>query len=206
MTSRELSALISAGLVLAGTVWYIVVAIGGTKVKPVLASWIVLAGTMTLSYATYWTSPKHNLVSNACNAASVLSTLSILATVIGLNLGNRRKVKFSSFQKWCLLISGLIAAYWIILVFGLYGTGTIPNILTQILMLIGYLVTAERLWNAEKNTESLMTWGMIALGSSVAVYTSIVSRDWLALLYAGRAAIAATTIVGLMYRLEKKKS
>jgi len=44
MTAREFSALISAVLITVGTIWYIVAALKGTKVKPVLASWIILGG------------------------------------------------------------------------------------------------------------------------------------------------------------------
>lgn len=206
MTLRELSALASAILVIVGSIWYIYVTLRGDKVKPVLASWIVLSGTMTLSFATYWTSPRHNLVSNACNATSVISTLSILITVFWLNARGWGcgAIKFSGFQKWCLATSGLIASFWVTLVWGFHGTGFVPNVLTQILMIVGYLVTVERLWRATKNTESLFTWSCITVGSAIALYTGIVSSDALATLYATRATVSSATVVWFMYRIERK--
>ena len=89
MTLRELSSLMSAVFVIVGAVWYIYAALRGDKVKPVLASWIILGGTMTLSFATYWTSPKHSLVSNGCNAGSVIACLSILATTFWIHFTRR---------------------------------------------------------------------------------------------------------------------
>lgn len=205
MTLREFSALTSAILVIVGTAWYIYVAIWGDKVKPVLASWIVLSGTMALSFATYWTSPGHSLVNNSCNAASVISTLSILVTVLWLHLRNGgAAINFSEFQKWCLMISGMVATLWVTLVWGFHGTGIVPNILTQMLMVVGYLVTAEKLWQSTKNTEPLFTWLCIMVSSMVALYTGIVSSDALATLYAARATVASTTIVWLIYKVELK--
>ena len=201
---REWSAVISAVLVTVGTVWYILVALRGTKVKPVLASWIVLGSTMTLSFATYWTSPKHSLVSNACNAAGVLSTLSILVLAIWLSWKKGGPVSFSRFQKWCLVVSGLIAAFWVVLVWGLGGSGIVPNILTQVLMIVGYLVTAEKLWSAPKNTESFFTWYCLMVASAIALYTATVSSDELAMLYSVRALVASATLVVLMHRIERK--
>jgi len=206
MTLRELSALVSAVSILVGTVWYIYFALRGDKVKPVLASWIIIAGTITLSFATYWTSPKHSLVSNVANAASVLAALSILITVFLLSLRGRKAIIFSIFQKWCLVISGLIAVFWVTLVWGFNGTGFVPNILTQFLMFVGYLVTAEKLYRSTKNTESIVTWSCIVFGNAIALYTGIVSSDTdiLAIIYAGRATVLSVTIVGLMCRIEGK--
>ncbi len=206
LTLREWSAIVSATLVIVGTFWYVTLVLLRIKIRPVLASWIVLAGTMTLSFATYWTSPRHSLVSNACNAASVISTLAILGAVIWIHWKTGGELRFSLFQKWCLGVSASIAALWITLVWGLHRTGTVPNVMTQILMLIGYLVTAEKLWRATKNTESFFTWGCIMIASAIALYTAWVSRDVLAGLYATRATLASATIVVLMYRLERRQN
>ena len=206
MTLREFTALVSAVLITVGTIWYIYVAIKGDKVKPVLASWIVVCGTMVLSFTTYWTSPKHSIVSNASNVAGVISTVGILITVLWLNLKNEGVIHFSRFQKGSLAAASVIATFWVIIVWGFNRTGFYPNILTQILMLVGYFVTAEKLWQATKNTESLFTWTTIMIGSAIALYTGIVSRDTLATLYATRATVTSATIVWLMYRIELKNS
>lgn len=174
--------------------------------KPVLASWVVMGGTMTLSFATYWTTPNRSLVSNACNAISVVSTCSILIVAIWLTIKERKGISFNKFQKVCLSISLVIATFWVVLVWGLKGTGIIPNILTQVLMIIGYLVTAEKLWMAKGCSESFFMWWCVSIASAFALYTAIVSHDKLAILYATRATITSFTLVGLMYRAERKAS
>lgn len=204
MTPREISALVSTILVIVGTIWYIYLALKGVKVKPVLASWVVIGGTMALSFATYWTTPNRSLVSNACNAISVLSTGSILITALWLAMRQGKKLSFTSFQKGCLWTSLAIAVLWIVLVWGFKGTGIIPNILTQVLMLIGYLVTAEKLWHAKGNSESLFTWWCILLAGITALYTGIVSHDKLVILYAARTTFGTVILVWLMYRAENK--
>ena len=204
MTLRELSALASAVFIIAGAIWYVYVAIRGDKVKPVLASWAIISGTMSLSFGTYWTSPNHSLVNNAANAASVIATLIILITVFCLSVRNREAIRFSRFQKWCLVVSGLIVSFWVTIVWVFHGTGIAPYILTQILMFVGYAVTAEKLWRSTKNTESLFTWSSIMLGCAIGLYTAISSGEGLSIIYAGRATVTTATIVWLMCRIERK--
>ena len=204
MTPREMSALVSVIVAIIGTVWYVQLALRGIKVRPILASWIVISGTMTLSFATYWTTPGHSLVSNACNAVSVLTTGSILIAALYLHIRQRSGFNLSRFQKACLVASAIIAIFWVVLVWGFKGTGMIPNILTQVLMLIGYAVTAEKLWYAEKNSESLFTWWCILLAGAIALYTGIKSRDKLAILYAVRTLLSTIVLLWLMYRAEHK--
>ena len=204
MTSREFSALLSAILVFAGSAWYVLVAIKGDKVKPVFAGWIVFGVTAVLSFVTYWTSPKHSLVSNACHITAVICTLVITVVVSGLHLKSGSVVRFSVFQKWCLWISGLITVIWVIIVWGFNGTGIVPNIFTQALLIVGYAVTAEKLWHATKNTESFFTWSCSGLGSAIALYTGIVSGDPLVIVFAIRSTITSGTLVWLMYRIERR--
>lgn len=204
MTLREISAITSSFLIIAGAVWYIYFAIRGNKVKPVLASWIIITGTMTLSFATYWTSPNHNIINNSANAASLIATLSILIALLFLRMCNRDAVKFSKFQRWSLFVSGIIALFWVVLVWVFHGTGIIPNILTQVLMIVGYVVTVQKLWSSTKNTESMVLWSCIALGCGVSLYNAIASRDSLAILYALRSTFSSATIVWLMCRIELK--
>ncbi len=204
MTLREFSALVSAILVIVGTIWYIYVAIKGDKVKPILTTWIVFGVTTALSFVTYWTSPRHSLVSNACNTASVVGTLSIFSVILWINIRKGERIVFSRFQKWCLGIYALITVFWVTMVWGFNGTGTVPNICTQTMMIVGYVVTAEKLWSATKNTESFFTWNCTMVASAIAVYTGIVSSDTLATVYATRSMITSASIVWLMYRIERQ--
>lgn len=203
MTTRELSAIATTIIVFAGTFQYIRLALIG-KAKPVLASWIVLFVTTTLSFVTYLTSPRWSIVSNACNATGVLTIGSILIATIWINKKNGTLAKFSVFQKYCLVSAAVILIFWATLVFVFHGTGIIPNIMTQVLMLIGYAVTAEKLWHARGNNESYFTWWCILLGGVIGLYTGIISRDPLSMLFAGRTILGTSVLVALMYRADRK--
>lgn len=202
MTLRENAAVVSAVLVIIGTVWYIYLALAGKKVKPILAAWIVNSVATILSFATYWTAPKHSLVANAYNLTSIVTINSILVTSLILMIKEKKVLVFSSFQIKCLASSALIATFWVVLVWGFHGTGIIPNILTQIMMLIGYFVIAERLWRATVNTESLFAWWCIVLASLAGMVTAAMSHDWLASLFASRTFLGSFILVLLMHRAE----
>lgn len=205
MTLREIFALASAAVMTVGTVWYIVlISKKNENVKPVLAAWIVMASTLNLSFATYWTSPKHNLISNAGNAAAAISSFSILAVIVWLQIKHSVKLVFSSFQKWCLGIAGAIAALWVIVVWGLGGTGVIPNMLTQMLMLVGYVATGERLLKSEKNTEPFFFWICIFISGVFALFVAVKSIDPLAYVYAVRATVTTAILLVLMYIADRK--
>jgi hypothetical protein len=201
LTLRELSAVAVALIIVIGTIWYIYQVITNKNLKPVLTSWIVFSSTTALSLATYMTSPNHSLVSNSCNFVGMFSTL---GTLIAVLWRQGFSVEFTSFQKKCLWAAAGITAYWIVLVWGLQKTGFVPNILLQVLMVIGYFATIQKLWSAPRNTEPLFTWWCISLGSAVALYTSFVSHDLLAAIFAIRGTIAAGTIVWLMYRAQRR--
>lgn len=203
MNEIEISALVSTVLVTAGTAWYIMLGINGIKVQPVLASWIVICGTMTLSFFTYLTSPNASVVKGACNGISVLTTLSILILSIWMGKKKSQSIKFTPFQKFSLWTACAIALLWVALI-SKNGTGIVPNILTQILILIGYAVTCQKLWYANRNTESLFCWWCIVLAALVALYTGIVSNDSLVILYAGRTLFGTGILLALMYRAERK--
>lgn len=204
MTLREISAITSAILMIIGAIWYIYCSLRGNKVKPVLTSWIIITGTTTLSFATYWTSPRHNIINNSANAASLIASLSILIVLLCLRIYDRHAVGFSTFQKLSLFASGIIALFWVALVWVFHGTGIVPNILTQVLMIVGYTVTVQKLWRSTKNTESMVLWSCVILGGGVALYNAIVNLDSLAILYASRSTLSSAAIVWLMCRIERK--
>lgn len=202
MTLREKAAILSAVLVIVGTVWYLFLALSGKKVRLVLPAWIVNSVATTLSFATYWTAPNHSLVSNSYNATSILTVNAILVAAIITTRRGKQGFGFSLFQARCLQFSALITILWVVLVWGFQGTGVVPNILMQIMMLVGYFVIAERLWRATTNTESLFAWWCIVLASLAGMVTAMISRDWLASLFAGRTLFGSSILVILMYRVE----
>lgn len=201
LTLREWSAVMSALAMFVGTIWYIYLIVRNIKIKPVLASWVVSGGTLFLSFATYWTSPVHNIVSNIANFVAALGAGSILVVLLVKNLKEKTKITFSTFQKGCLWASALIGVFWVcMLVTG--RSGVIPNILTQILMVISYVITVQKLWSATKNTESFLLWGGICLSGLFGFYTAWTRSDHAAMFYALRSAACSGGLVLLMCRIE----
>ena len=78
MDSKVIVAVVSTIIMIFGSGWYVWQAILDKKVKPVLASWIILSVTLTLSFATYWTTKKHSLIGNIGGLASAVAKLSAI--------------------------------------------------------------------------------------------------------------------------------
>ncbi len=185
-----------------GTAWYIYLALRG-KIRPVLASWIIFGTTIAIGFWSYWNSPNHSLVGNIGNLSAIVSTGSILVAVALIQLCRKElRVKFSRFQVRCLIWSAGIVALWCILRFyvGNELAATISNVLTQILMVIGYTALAQKLWGQNEKTESLFTWASICISSILCLVPAIEKNDALGFLYGTRAAITSGITVCLILR------
>ncbi len=204
MDSKVIVAVVSTIIMIFGSGWYVWQAILDKKVKPVLASWIILSVTLTLSFATYWTTKKHSLIGNIGGLASAGTAIPILLVLTVLHIKRGKKLLLNKFQKFCLCVSAAIAALWVVIVWGLGLTGDIPFWMTQVLMLIGYSVTAQKFRLAKSNSESLMTWGCISLSTGMAFYISYATGQNLAMFSNARGAVCAAILALLARRAERR--
>lgn len=205
METREISAILTSIFILGGSFWYAILVMRG-EIKPVLASWIVLASTLSLSLVTYMTTKEFNWASSTMNGTSAFSALFVL---VAIRLKVEGGITFSLFQKRSLMASGVILALWIVLVWGFGKSGNVPNLLTQILMVIGYALTAQKLWGATTNTDSSVMWWAITLAGFTGLYTAINSGDrgdGLAIIYSVRSLICSSFILFLIWRIGKKQT
>lgn len=196
-------AAVASGL---GTLWYIWLVIRN-RVQPLLTSWIIFATTMTIGLWSYWNSPEHSLSGNIGNLVGVASTGSILLVVVIFQLfRDGPTAKFSDFQIKCLVATSGILGLWAILrfVIGNEIAATISNVLTQCLMVVGYVALAERLWKADKKTESIFFWSMMFLASAFSLIPAIMKSDWLGLVYGGRSTLTSATTIYLVFRIVAK--
>jgi hypothetical protein len=202
LSERELYALLSAAIMLAGTGWYAYL-VWTNKVETVIASWILGFSTLSISYATYWTSPKHSLYGNIANASAIIGAAFVLC-ILFFRTYKGRKIEFNLFQKKCLKLSGWLLAAWLtILAFG--GTGTVPNLLAQALMLLSYAMLYQKLWHASENKESFGLWGGICVSSLVGLKPALESGEWQSVLYCTLASLRSAAVVVLMCRLVLRK-
>ena len=204
---RLVTAALTAVTMLVATVWYVYLVVRG-RIAPVLASWIILATTMTLSYAAYWHAPNHTIAGNIGNLTGVVSTVAILASIIGREWKTGwGRSRFNAFQMQCLAGAGVIIVIWSILRFVIGGGSAafISNVLTQILMVIGYVALVERLWTTRKERESLFSWTFIFLASSLSFGPALYpATDWLGLLYAFRATVTSGIAVWLISKIRSQ--
>ncbi|MFO0718827.1 MAG: hypothetical protein U0522_02280 [Candidatus Paceibacterota bacterium] len=207
MTLQQIFAMSSAVLMVIGSVWQVYVAIRyPKKVRPTLASWIIFSTTLTLSFVTYWTTKERNLVSNAANASAMVGALIVFLGALAMHIRSGNKLAFSRFQKGSLTCASLIALVWVVMVWGLGYSGLVPNILTQVLMIIGYCVTADKVWRATSTSESFFLWWCIFASSMLGLVPACARLDALAILYATRATVCTGLLLILLYRIKSRSS
>jgi hypothetical protein len=200
-----MTAIASALVIMFGLFWYIwLVRLG--KIQTVVASWIVSTTALVLSLVTYFTSPNANWLGGTLNAASAFSVALTLVAVYIRSLFDHKKVEFNPFQKKCLITSLCITILWVVIKWGMHGTGVIPNILTQLLLVISYSMLIVKSWKADKNTEFLLTWWCVFLSSVIGLYTAWVKADKLAFIYALRSTIMCGILIFALHRIDWKAS
>lgn len=203
MKTQEFSAILSGIIITIGLFWYIRLVMRG-KIGTVVASWIVSTVATTLSFVTYYTSPKANWLGGFLNATSAIAVGGTLIAVYARGKTEGQRVCFNPFQKKCLIASTLITILWIVMVWGMGGTGVIPNLLTQVLLIISYSMLIAKFWKADHNTESLVTWWCVLISSIIALYTAYAKSDALAFVYATRSTVMCGILIFALHRLERK--
>jgi hypothetical protein len=201
---RELLALMSASVMIVVSAWYVLLLLRN-QVETVIASWILGTATLSLSFGTYWTSPKHTFAGNAANFGAAIGCGAVLIVLLWLKAKGRVKIGITPFQKGCLSIAAMITVLWVVIILN-RGTGTLPNVLTQLLMLLSYVMLYKKLWHAKENKESFILWGGICLSSLIGLRPAIMSGEWQSVLYCSLASLRTAIVVILMLRLEHQKS
>jgi hypothetical protein len=201
----ELPVLLCVVLWTAGTLWYIRLVLKG-ELRPALPPWIIMTTTMVLGLVSFWLAPKPTFASGIGFIAGAGSTISVFSVIIYKVVREKQAVVFNTFQKFCLASAAVIVVAWIVLKFVVGGqtASFVANVLTQVLMTVGYVALAERLWNANSRVESLFFWTMIFLGGTASLVVPLREGNVLGTIYGIRAAITAGITVGLLLRIEAK--
>ncbi len=204
MKTHEFSALLSVAFVVTGTIWAVIQILQG-NIRLIFASWVISGTAIILSAITYWTSSNHSLLGGALNISSILTIWSILIATYYVSSKSNSSLSFSPFQKNCLIASAGITVVWLIFKFWLKKTGFIPNILTQLLMIIAYTVNIQKVWRAEAHSESTFLWWCVFIASFIALYTAHAQRDVLSWIYAIRSTGMCGLLLYALHRIESRK-
>lgn len=164
------------------------------EITPTLSTWVIFLFGTTLSFITYLVTEKHDLSSGILNTIDVANVIIIITAII---IFGKHTIRFNSFEKWYL--SGVC---FIILYGFLSGNAWNSNILTQVLLCIGYAPTIHTLLKNKVNTESFSAWGINLIVSILAIFPAIIEGNLLALLYAIRATLLISILIIIMIYCE----
>lgn len=170
------------------------------KVIPTISTWITLLTGTGLSFTTYVLAANWDIRSGINNTVDFASALIIFVATL---CWGKRQMRFKPFEKWYLLGVATIVFY------GTISTNAWnSNILTQVLIAIGYIPTAHNLIHQKQNTESFFTWSCGLVASTLSLYPALNEGNKLAVLYSIRGIMSVILLLSLMtyYQFSKKST
>lgn len=172
--------------------WYSLQILAGPA-DPASATWLIFWIAVMLSFSTYRKSKQRGMIDNIANTADIVG-VSIIFSVV-LYRGGAESLRFYAFDAGCLIAAMVILGFWAIT-----KNHIMANLLTQVLLVVGYFPTISKLVTSEKNPEPLTAWLVAWAGSALAVYPPLAAekKNWLAAVYAIRALFFISVLIGIM--------
>ncbi|OGY96375.1 MAG: hypothetical protein A2122_01380 [Candidatus Liptonbacteria bacterium GWB1_49_6] len=172
--------------------WYSLQILAG-PVDPSSATWLIFWIAVMLSFSTYRRSERKSAVDNIANASDIAGTSIIFGAVF--YRGGVQALHFKAFDAGCLVAAMMIIGFWAVT-----KNHIMANLLTQVLLVVGYFPTISKLLASKENTESLAAWFIMWAGSALALYPPLAAeeKNWLAAVYAIRALIFTSVLIGIM--------
>jgi hypothetical protein len=160
------------------------------KIQPTLSTWLIfLLGTCS-SLLTFMVTDTKNLSAGILN---IMDTVAIVIIIISTLLWGKRSKYFKAFEKWYLVSILLIGIY------GIVSKNTFnSNLLTQLVIAIGYFPTIQNLIKEKRNTESFTAWGLAYAAGIISLYPALLSNSFLATIYSIRTIVLTSIILFLM--------
>lgn len=186
---KEFSTILPGFILLVFAAWYSYKIYRGF-VKPAFSTWLIMLLSVTLSIITYLISSHFNYLGAALNFGDVLTGVIILTTIL---LTRKFSLRFHPFEKWYILASGVIVFFWMV-----SRSAFISNLLIQLLIVISYLPTIQKLIHEKKNSESLSAWGINLFASFASLVPSFASANILSVLYVFRSILMTSIVMSLI--------
>lgn len=167
---------------------------------PVLATWILMAVMMGLSFWMYWESPDKTWTGNIGVVAGVVNIAIILGGVVRAQWKyDTLRLAFNKVQAWCLFGGGVIVLFWLCT-----GNPLVSYVLVQCIALAAYFATVKKLWGAKKSSEPYLLWGVVLAANVVALYPALDRADVYSWIYLGRAIPSTAIVLFLIYRIKSR--
>lgn len=157
------------------------------RIQPSLAMWLFFLIAISVSLITYLKDGDFRFQDNILNVADLFMAGSIVICIL---LFGEKSTRFNRFDTFCLSFVMVILFFWIIT-----RNHFISNILMQLIMVIAYFPTYNRLIITRKNSESFTVWISMLTASLVAL---ISTKGLLAQIYVWRAIICIVFLLGFM--------
>jgi len=168
------------------------------KISPALSTWIIMALGVVLSITTYLISSDFNYLGAALNFGDVLCNVIIITMLLTTQ---KSSVRFKSFEKKYLLASLIIVIFWI-----LSRNAFISNLLVQLILVVSYLPTIQKLLTEKKNTESIFAWSICLFASLVSLFSSFASGNFLSIVYVMRSSIMIGLVLAIAIYFERPRT
>ena len=201
MELYETSVWITAIVMMAGSFYYCFEIKKGT-VSPPPATFIIAAVTFTLSLFMYSRKPNWSFTANIGLTSAFLSAW-IVCIYLTTKLLRERNffLSINNWQKFALTSALVVFIVWIIT-----NNAFASYLLLQIAALIAYTPVIQKLWNAKKNSESLIFWTSLMLSSLVASYAAYERNDIEAWIYIFRAVPSTLLVIILILRVKRNET
>ena len=165
-----------------------------------MATWLIFEIGVVMSLAAYFSSQDHSVVKATLNLTdAVVVTVVIAALWVK---GRGRKIRFTTNERICLVISVITMVAWAIT-----KTAWVGVVGFQVVMITAYLPTIEHLWEVRRGAapEPVETWSVNAVAALIGVGVDVMgSHDYVAMLYPLRAFLLCMMVVGLVVRWKIK--
>ena len=193
----EVSVFVTATIMIVSGMFYVYYAWTG-KTDPVLATWILMTVVLCLSFLMYLESPRRSWTGNIALTAGLVNILIILVGVTAAHIRHGTlRIAFDVTQKWCLIGGVAIVPFWWIT-----NEPLISYILVQFVAIVAIFATAEKLWNAERNSEPLFLWATVFVAMLFAIYPTWIDDDIFSWIYLGRSILSTAFVLYLMMKIE----